>query len=255
MQDDLPTLDIIGTQVANLSQSEAFAFIHARIASKLFTSVNYLNAHCANVAWTNKAYRQVLKQCTVLPDGVGVDIAAKILHGQKFKSNLNGTDFTPLVLTSAPAPLKVALYGAAPTIAQKAAQKLSALDERHDIQVVGHGFINQDEQEDMLAALADYQPDILLVALGVPRQEFWISEHIKPEHCTVVFGVGALFDFLADNVKRAPKWARDLRIEWVYRLLQEPSRMWRRYILGNPLFIFHVLQYKFLAQYRRNNKT
>ncbi|KPB02501.1 WecB/TagA/CpsF family glycosyltransferase [Ahrensia marina] len=252
MQHNLPTLDIIGTEVANVRQSDALSFIYKQLETNSFTVINYLNAHCANVAQRDQTYQKVLGDCTVLPDGIGVDVAARIIHGKKFEANLNGTDFTPLVLTSAPKTLKIALYGAAPTIAQKAAQKLSALDTRHNIRVLGHGFINDAEQEEMLVALSDFQPDILLVALGVPNQELWIHEHIKPEHCTIVFGVGALFDFLANNVKRAPEWARNLRIEWIYRLMQEPARLWRRYILGNPLFILHVLRYKFFAQQRRN---
>lgn len=251
MQQNFPTLDIVGTQVTNVSRSDALSFIHKQIATKAFTCVAYLNAHCANVAQKDVIYQQALSQFTILPDGAGVDIAAKVLHGEKFQANLNGTDFTPLVISASPIPLKVALYGAAPTIAQAAAEKLTALDARHDIRVVGHGFNDAAEQAEMLVALKEFQPDILLVALGVPRQEIWISENIKPYHCNVVFGVGALFDFLAGNVKRAPKWVRDMRLEWIYRLAQEPGRMWRRYILGNPLFILHVLHYKFFAYGRR----
>jgi exopolysaccharide biosynthesis WecB/TagA/CpsF family protein len=96
----------------------------------------------------------------------------------------------------------------------------------------------------VLDRLADLDPDITLVALGSPVQELWIDRHIRPGHGRVVFGVGALFDFVSGSFRARPKSFRDLRMEWLWRLIQEPSRLWRRYLLGNPVFLFHLLRYK-----------
>ena len=109
---------------------------------------------------------------------------------------------------------------------------------------MGHGFIDEDSQMAMLDELKAWRPDILLVAKGVPAQELWISEHLGASHCSVAFGIGALFDFMAGGVSRAPSWMRKMRLEWVYRLMQEPGRMWKRYILGNPLFIWYTIKQK-----------
>lgn len=96
----------------------------------------------------------------------------------------------------------------------------------------------------ILDRLAEAEIDILLVAMGTPLQEKWIEQHINQSHARVVFGVGALFDFVSGTVPRAPVWMRKLRCEWIYRLTREPSRLWRRYIVGIPVFLLHVLRFK-----------
>lgn len=241
---DLPMRRVLGVHVADLSLDEALQFAYGRLLLKQFTAITFLNAHNGNITQRDSNFARVLNDFTVLPDGVGVDIAAKVLYGEKFKDNLNGTDFIPALLRSSPQPLKIALYGAKPGIAKKAAENFAQIDDRHVYRVAGHGFIGLVEQNAMLDELSKWQPDIVLVAKGVPAQELWINDNLTAKHCILAFGVGALFDFTADNVSRAPKWMRTARIEWLYRLVQEPKRMWRRYILGNPLFLIHVIKQK-----------
>lgn len=236
------TMNIVGCNVADLSLADALTLMHARIEKGVFTPVTFLNAHNGNVAQRDDAFSQALENFTILADGIGVDIAAKILYGQSFKANLNGTDFIPALLASAEAPLKVGLYGAKPGIAERAADAFKQHASLHDIRVMGHGYLDGSEQANMLNELKAWHPDILLVAKGVPAQEMWIAEHLNANHCTLAFGIGALFDFAAGNVARAPEWMRAARLEWVYRLIQEPSRLWKRYVLGNPLFITHVIK-------------
>jgi len=88
------------------------------------------------------------------------------------------------------------------------------------------------------------QPDILLVAFGAPYQEKFIVRFGSQIHAPVQMGVGGLFDFYSERIARAPKWMRLIGMEWVFRLLQEPKRMWKRYILGNPLFLYRVFRWK-----------
>ena len=80
--------------------------------------------------------------------------------------------------------------------------------------------------------------------MGVPRQELWIARHIDARHCTLPIAVGALLDFLSGTVPRAPLWMRQLRLEWLFRLWVEPGRLWRRYVVGNPLFLLRVIRQK-----------
>ena len=94
----------------------------------------------------------------------------------------------------------------------------------------------------LLARLEREHPDLLLVAFGNPRQERWIAEKLNARHCSVAAGIGAFFDFLAGEVTRAPLWIRRLRMEWLYRLWLEPGRLWRRYVVGNPIFLLRVLR-------------
>ena len=90
--------------------------------------------------------------------------------------------------------------------------------------------------------------------MGVPRQEFWIAKNITPRHCTMPIAVGALLDFLSGAVPRAPAWMRRLRLEWVFRLIIEPGRLWRRYILGNPVFLARVVRQKLSSSVPGGNR-
>ena len=82
--------------------------------------------------------------------------------------------------------------------------------------------------------------NLLLVAMGNPLQEHFIADKLGPQHCSVAAGVGALFDFFADEVQRAPEFVRKARLEWIFRLWLEPRRLWRRYVLGNPAFLMRI---------------
>lgn len=236
--------EILGVNVRVLERSEALAEIEGIVRRRDHAKYAFLNAHAANLAWEDDAFRETLSRFQVLADGVGVDLASSTLYGKSFPANLNGTDFIPALLGFIDRPLAVALLGAKAGVAEEAAAKLSRRFEEHTFTVVGDGYFPEAESARVLDIIARLDPDILLVAFGNPWQEFWIDRHCRSEHAHVVIGVGALFDFLAERVPRAPRVWRALRIEWIYRLLLEPRRLWRRYILGNPKFMMRVLKQK-----------
>lgn len=235
---------ILGIRVASLSRDEAVSLLSGFIRKKTFTKVGFLNAHNANVACSDKEFAAALEDFLVLADGIGVDIAARWLYGAPFPANLNGTDFVPALLVAADKPLKVALLGASRENAERAAARLGEIAPQHRFVVIHDGFFTAQEEPAIIASLAALRPDILLVAMGVPRQEFWIARNLRQEHCTLPIAVGALLDFLSGSVPRAPEWMRRLRLEWLFRLVIEPGRLWRRYIVGNPLFLLRVLRQK-----------
>lgn len=237
--------DIMGIRVSALGWTQALDQLQAAIEGDGMPRVfNFLNANNANLAMRNDTYRRGLSRCEVLPDGFGVDIASRTLHGTAFPANLNGTDFVPALLVHIERPLKVALIGARPDILARAVDSFRTTTPWHDFRAIADGYFDKSESGPVLERLADFDPDITLVALGSPVQELWIDSHITKRHGRVVFGVGALFDFISGSVPRAPLTMRNLRLEWVWRLMIEPSRLWRRYIVGNPVFLFHVLRYK-----------
>lgn len=238
----LPSHSILGVPVAALSWHNAIDLMRQRIAAQDFTLVTWLNAHNANIAQTDAGFRAALDSFLVLPDGIGVDIAAKILHGSSFPANLNGTDFTPALLQAETNPVRIGLIGARPDVVEKAAGKFRKIAPQHEVRVISDGFFNAADEPRILQSLKDFSPHILLVAMGVPRQEMFMAQKLTAEHCTLAFGVGALFDFMADVVPRAPGLVQKLRFEWLYRLAQEPGRLWRRYVVGNPLFLLRVVR-------------
>jgi exopolysaccharide biosynthesis WecB/TagA/CpsF family protein len=235
---------IFGIPVASIRWDDALGLLTRLLAERRFTKVSFLNAHNANIAYTDRAFANALDDFLVLPDGVGVDIAAKMLYGAPFPSNLNGTDFIPAFLAASAKPLTVALLGTTRVNAEAASKKLAALAPQHSFAVIHDGFFTAAEEPAIIERIAALRPDVLLVAMGVPRQELWIARNIDGRHCTLPIAVGALLDFLSGAVPRAPLWLRRLRLEWLFRLMVEPERLWRRYVVGNPLFLWRVLRQK-----------
>ena len=231
-----------GVDVMVATAEEAVRVLGDRLDQRIYTPVGFVNAHCVNVAADDPAYRLALADFLLLPDGIGIDLGSRLLFGTAFPENLNGTDFVPLLLRSIERPLRVALIGAAEGIVERAAAGFAIQHPRHSFLPIASGFFAKGAQtEDVLARLRAAKADIVLVALGVPRQELFIAKHLDGRHAVLAIGVGALLDFTAGKVPRAPKLLRRLRLEWAYRLAVEPRRMWRRYVIGNPRFMLRIL--------------
>jgi exopolysaccharide biosynthesis WecB/TagA/CpsF family protein len=206
--------------------------------------VSFLNANNVNIMLNDPAYFDVLKGHIVLPDGIGIDMAAKMIDGEAFAANLNGTDFVPALLTYIETPRRIGLLGAKPGVLAGAIASFRKHTPWHQFIPIADGYFDADELPVILQRLKEAEIDILLVAMGTPLQEKWIEQHINQDHARLVFGVGALFDFVSGTVARAPMWMRKMRCEWLYRLTREPTRLWRRYIVGIPVFLLHVLRFK-----------
>ena len=239
---------ILGIPVVSIDWDQAISLLTHMIDDRRFTKVTFLNAHNANLAYADPAFAEALDDFLILPDGIGVDIAAKVLYGASFPANLNGTDFVPAFLQAYIRPLTVGLLGTTRANAEAASRKFKALAPQHRFEVIHDGYFSASEEPGIVQNIAALRPDILLVAMGVPRQELWIARHIDASHCILPIAVGALLDFMSGSVPRAPLWMRRLRLEWVFRLLIEPGRLWRRYILGNPLFLWRVARQKILRR-------
>jgi exopolysaccharide biosynthesis WecB/TagA/CpsF family protein len=239
-----PWRDILGISVAVMSMEEALALLESRIAQGEFLPLAFLNANNANIANKHSELKRAFARFLVVADGVGVDMASLALHGQMFPANLNGTDLVPRLLRRIQSPLKVALIGARREVANCARDAFQAMCPQHTVSVISDGYFSAADEPRSLSQLEAERPDVLLVAMGVPRQELWIADKLRPEHCTAPIAVGALFDIFTGAVPRAPGWMLALRIEWLYRLWREPKRLWRRYIIGNPVFLGSVIKAK-----------
>lgn len=234
------TRDILGVKIATLSERDALAFINEHVTDRAHLKLAFCNAHTAMLAAKNVSFRACLGQFMVLTDGIGVDLGSRVLYGAKFPANLNGTDFVPHLLEAAQKPLSVMLLGGRPGVAQNAAATLARHMPQHSISVLNDGFFDAEKERDILVRLQAANPDVLLVALGNPLQEKWIAQNCTSANCGIAIGVGALFDFLAGEVTRAPAFVRRARLEWLWRLSQEPVRLFRRYVLGIPEFVARI---------------
>lgn len=201
----------------------------------------FMNAHCCNTRRHDPAYaRAVAKADLLLADGIGVELAAK-MTGQKLTANLNGTDLVPALLEEAAKRGKsIFLFGGKPGVADAAAANL--IHHTPNLRIAGtrDGYQGAQHVENVIADINESGADIVLVALGVPMQELWLDQHGHLLNATLCMGVGALFDFLAGAVTRAPAIVRRARMEWAWRLLQEPGRMAKRYLAGNFTFLAHA---------------
>lgn len=233
--------NILGLNVVAARGEDVIRDIDERIARREGLRLAFVNAHGSNIAAKDDTYRDALRGFMLLNDGVGLDIAARILTGTKFPENLNGTDFIPRYLSETRHHLRIALLGSKPGVADVAAKMLAKHCPQHTFAITRHGYFSDAEATSVVQDIKLAQADLLLVGLGNPQQELWIARHLEATGCKAAIGVGALFDFLAERVPRAPSLIRRLRLEWVFRLALEPVRLGRRYLVGNPLFLARVV--------------
>jgi N-acetylglucosaminyldiphosphoundecaprenol N-acetyl-beta-D-mannosaminyltransferase len=137
---------------------------------------------------------------------------------------------------------RIFLLGGSPGVADKTAVWIH--DHAPGLCVVGamHGFFNPEHEARICQKIKNSGADILLVAMGAPRQEIWISRNLSRCGVKIAMGVGGLFDFYSGRIPRAPSWMREIGLEWVFRLYQEPGRLWKRYLIGNFVFLYHVFR-------------
>ncbi len=241
-----PPRDILGINVAVLTRQQAIELLLGRLGSRTKTFVAFANTNLINSSRTLRLGPDLSRKFVVLNDGVGVDIASLILHGSMFPDNLNGTDLTPLLLSAVPSGTRVFLYGARPDVVGRAA---AALQARHGVEICGFrdGYLSTQEAEALVPIINAATPDILLVALGNPLQETWLLRSAEQLDVPLSLCVGAFFDFAIGVVPRAPLWVRNIRMEWLYRLLREPARLWRRYTLDILTVMVAALRSKLAA--------
>ncbi len=230
--------------IARLTPQEAIAEIERLYERDDPAFVAHTNAHTINLAYEDQQYLGVLRRADlVLNDGKGVMLAARI-NGQRFSHDLNGNFFAPLVLQKAAEKAwRVFFVGAAPGVAERAATKLQ--NEITGLRVVGtiDGYFDNDDVA--VNAIKQSQADVVLVGMGNPLQETWIDRCLDRTGACIAIGVGAFFDFVCGEKRRAPRWMNRIGLEWLHRLVLEPRRMWRRYVLGNPKFLWRNIKQRF----------
>ncbi len=239
----LGRLRILGISIHNLSMDEGVESIVRKLEGSSPKIVSFVNADCANIAWRDRAYRKILNSADlVFADGIGMKLGGKIL-GTEIRQNVNGTDLFPrLCGVISGTGKRVFLLGGKPGVAEDV--QIWLREHFPQVQVSGfrNGYISREEEADVVRRIAESGADLLLVAMGAPMQEKWIAKNIEKTRVKVAMGVGGLFDFYSGQTPRAPIWVRELGMEWVYRFYQEPRRLWRRYLVGNILFLYRVME-------------
>ncbi|NWJ95053.1 MAG: WecB/TagA/CpsF family glycosyltransferase [Chloroflexi bacterium] len=220
-----------------MTPDEAVELLLARLLMRQSGRVYYANAHTMVTASKNPELVDALNQTDLLlADGSGVRWGSALL-GQPLVYNLNGTDLVPALCNAgAERGLSVYLLGGKPGVAEEAAANLAKAYPGLVIAGTRDGYFSEEETAQVLKDIRTARPHILLVAMGVPLQEIWINRYSSQLPGITCMGVGGLFDFLAQRVRRAPGFIRAMGMEWSWRLAMEPSRMWKRYLVGNVVF-------------------
>lgn len=236
------TVEILGIRIDNVSMAEAIGWIQDRLDRDEQDVVSMINAHCANVSCLDPDYHDaLLASGLTLADGVGVRLAGK-LKRTPIRQNVNGTDMFPRLCAMLQDTGKsVYLLGGRPGIAKCVAQWIGKRYPRTPIAGYRDGYFSAAEEAGVAAQIRASGAAILLVAMGVPQQELWIQRNLTDTGVRVAMGVGGLFDFYSGRIPRAPAWMREVGLEWIYRLMQEPGRMWKRYLIGNWTFLLRFL--------------
>ncbi len=233
--------------VDNCSTDQACASIiaHAQVQGKPAYVITPNAQHIVLLEKERRLQEIYNRADLVVADGISILIAAR-LYGRSLKERVAGVDiFKQLCGMAAEAGLHVFLLGGRPGSAELAAKALQAAHPNFQCTTYcpALGF-EQDEAAlaETAQAVREARPDILFVALGAPKQEYWIYDHGLQLSVPVCIGVGGSFEIVGGVVPRAPQWAQDIGCEWLYRLCREPRRMWRRYLIGNLEFATIVVR-------------
>ena len=232
-------LNILGVGIDCIDSEEALTQIENFIADGNPHQVVTANAEIIYQASRNEKMRNVINQAQmVTADGSGVVWASKQL-GHPLRQRVTGIDLVNSICEqSARKGWKLYILGAAPGVAATAAVNIRQKFPGCNIVGTHHGYFNAKEEKQIVAELLQLQPDVLFVALGAPKQEYWIAEHMAQLQIPVSMGIGGSMDVLSGNVKRAPRWMQKMSLEWLYRLLIQPTRFKR--VLALPKFMLAV---------------
>ncbi|MBQ7198706.1 MAG: WecB/TagA/CpsF family glycosyltransferase [Selenomonadaceae bacterium] len=234
---------ILGVNVDSVTMAQAVERVEQLIAAKKNSIVATANAEMLLRATNDDELKNILNAAElVVPDGAGTVWAARHL-GYEMPERVAGFDLVQELMKIAPSKgYKFFLFGSAPTIADKA--KLKAEELYPNIEIVGtrNGYFTAADESEIIAQIKNSKPDILLAALGVPKQEKWLAAHKDELNVPVNIGVGGTFDVMAGVVKRAPKWMQRAKLEWLFRAMLQPSRASR--LIALPKFVFKVVRSK-----------
>lgn len=238
---------IFGVKVSNVTIDEAYdEFLHLNNeyrTSMIFTP----NTEFIMAAQDDEEFRDVLNEGDiVLPDGIGLIHASNMLK-LGLKEKVAGVDFMNKLIDYANKTSKsIYILGGTEGTAEQAS---IAINEKYSkIKIAGfhHGYFEEKDELKILDKINDAKPDLLIVALGFPRQEKWIYKHRKILNCGAAMGVGGAIDIWAGNSKRAPKIFIKLGLEWLYRGMKQPERIGR--LTALPKFMIKVFKYKYLKK-------
>jgi N-acetylglucosaminyldiphosphoundecaprenol N-acetyl-beta-D-mannosaminyltransferase len=252
-------VNVLGVGIDPLNLPAALSTIGEAIRTRAKGYVCVTGVHGVSEAQDNPAFRAILNRALLnTPDGMPMVWLGR-WQGRRGMDRVYGPDLLlEACRVSQEAKWRHFFYGGAPGVAPQLA---ASLQSRFPKLIVAGTYappfrpLNESETEELRALVAEARPDIVWVGLSTPKQEAFMASFLPQLDTTLMIGVGAAFDLLSGRVKQAPRWIQRSGFEWLYRLAQEPGRLWRRYLKNNPLFLWRVfLQLTGLRRYPLEEK-
>lgn len=252
----MSTIMLAGVKVTPIARDDLHRAIVRLVRDGRRAPILNVNAHAINLAQRSAAFRAALNRAPIVfCDGFGIRLGAWLL-GYRTPARITYADWLDhLARLCVDQDLSMFLLGAQPGVADRAALKLCAAHPRLRIVGTQHGYFDKQSSENdaVIDRINAARPDLLLVGFGMPIQELWIDEHLDRLNVHVALSGGAAIDYAAGAVRRGPRWMTGYGLEWLARLLIEPQRLWRRYILGNPQFLLLIARQWWRTNARRQS--
>jgi N-acetylglucosaminyldiphosphoundecaprenol N-acetyl-beta-D-mannosaminyltransferase len=247
----IPRSKILGVQLTLTDYSGLLETVTDAITRQDHIRLNFCNVHVTMLSRKNPALAAALNhpQALTLPDGMPLVWALRS-WGENIKDRVYGPDFFELCLAKTQNSLNHYFYGSSEDTLDKLRQTI--ISRFPGIQIAGmysppFRQLTSEEETDIIKTINGSNADIVWVGLGAPKQELWIGHAAEQLTAPVVAAVGAAFDFHAGTVDQAPDWMQNHGLEWLYRLVKEPRRLWHRYCYYNPLFILSFLKERYIT--------
>lgn len=237
------TVDVLGIPIGTFTRSDLTRQFQSLLEHGKRGWISYINVYTLNLACTHAWFHRYLKNSILTYcDGQGVRFGA-LLTGKRIKERIVFTDWIYDVCEVALRTGKgIYLLGATEEVLSKAQSVLSNRFPNLAIRGTHHGYFSDNEQVSVVQHINQSGADIVIVGMGMPRQEKWISEHSNNLRSSLILNAGSCFDFVAGTKRRCPEWMGTMGLEWLFRFIQEPRRLWQRYLIGNPLFILRMVK-------------
>ncbi|WP_349400307.1 WecB/TagA/CpsF family glycosyltransferase [Clostridium perfringens] len=235
----------LNTYVDSLTMNDTIKYIEKSIINKECIQHVVINAGKINLMQKDKELTKIINECPLInADGQSIVWASKFL-GNKLPERVAGIDiFINLIKLAAEKGYKPYFFGAKDEVVKKVVKTFKETYPNLNIAGYRNGYFTDEESEVIAKDIRDSGADMLFVAFSSPKKEYWIKENMEIMKIPFAMGVGGSFDVIAGKTKRAPKWMQKYGLEWFFRFIQEPKRMFRRYIIGNLKFTFLVLKNK-----------
>lgn len=234
---------VLDCWISCVDMPKAAEYVRNRIGTGEGGYVCFSNVHTVVTARRDHRLREITNASFLsLPDGKPLSVVGRLL-GVREVGHVAGPDFMPYFLQTA-METRHFFYGSSEETLQKLEKNLAS--RFPGARIVGtysppFRNLSADEENEIVSIVNRARPDVIWVGLGAPKQEYWMAEHWRRFKPALLMGVGAAFDFHAGQIARAPEWMKGLSLEWLFRLKQEPRRLWKRYLVTNSLFLFYLL--------------